>query len=51
MLNSDGLINHIITFLVTTVTRGGDLRVHSDVTKAAETGAVRNILKDGCVSR
>lgn len=40
MLNSDVLVNHIIKFLVTTVTLGGDLRVHSDGTKSAETEAV-----------
>lgn len=43
MLNLDVLINHIIKFLVTTVTLGGDLRVHSDVTKSAETEAVQKI--------
>lgn len=43
MLNSDVLINLIINFLVTTVTLGGELRVHSYVTKSAETEAVQNI--------
>lgn len=49
VLNPDVLINHIIKFLVTTVTLGGDSRVHSDVTKSAETEAVKKTKKKTAV--
>lgn len=39
-LNSDVLINHILKFLVTTVTHRRDLRVHSGVTRSAKTEAI-----------